>query len=67
MRIKEINNIMDSLLHLRDWKNPLWEIWIKEKLEFNLLTGKNNYKNSDSILELCQERRKWFLERINFL
>ena len=67
MRIKEINNIIDSLLNLRDWRNPLWEIWIKKKLVFNLITGENNYKNSDSILELCQERRNWFLDRIRFL
>jgi len=67
MRIKEINNIIDSLLNLRDWKNPLWEMWIKKKLEFNLLTGENNYDDVDSVLELCQERRNWFLERVHFL
>lgn len=67
MRIKEINNTLDSLLNLRDWKNPLLEIWIKKKLEFNLLTGENSYNDVDSFLELYQERRNWFLERVHFL
>lgn len=67
MRIKEINNLVDSLLSLRNWKNPLWEFSIKKKLKFDLLTGKSNYTRLDSVLELCKEKRSWFLKRISFL
>ena len=67
MRKNEIKGIINDLLDLRSWRNPVSRVWVKEKVVFNLLSGEGNVLEEDSIVELLRERRNWFLERVKSL
>lgn len=67
MKASEIKGIAHDLLNLNDWKNPLDRVWIKEKFEFNLITGEANYEEKDSLHYFYRAKRMWFLKRISEL
>ena len=67
MKKNQIKSIVNDILELENWANPLNEIFSKEKYEMNLLTGKRNFPGKDSITELLLRKRKWFVNRIKNL
>lgn len=67
MKINEINGIIHDLLELESWKNPLGMIWIKNKFEIDLITGKTNQIDKDSLTEIYLNKRKWFIQRVKKL
>ena len=67
MRRKEVNGVAHDLIHLESWKNPLGIFCIKNKFKIDLITGKTNQVEEDSLSELCKNKSKWFLERIKKL
>lgn len=66
MRKSEVLGIVNDLIELRRWKNPLDMVWSDNKIIFNLITGEGNIEE-DSIIELCREKREWFLARVKKL
>lgn len=67
MRKSDINGILYDILDLNNWVNPLYRIKIPEKFEIDLLTGKTNQKEEDSLTEFYNAKRKWFLNRVKKL
>jgi hypothetical protein len=67
MRKKLIPSLMHDLIHLQEDFNPLiaWEV--PNKTEINLLTGKVNLHEEDSVVELLKEKREWFKRRVKKL
>ncbi len=64
MRKKDINGIVNDLLDLRSWENPLNFLYVNPIIEFNLLSGSCSQDEDDSFTELLEEKRKWFLDRV---
>ena len=67
MRKKDINGIMNDLLFLSDWKNPIQLFFIDNKVEVDLINEKISDFENTSLWELYQEKIKWFKERIKKL
>jgi len=67
MRIKEINGLVNDILDLQNWKNPLHLFCVENEYQIDLLTGKHNQNEEDSITELLKYKGKWFKQRINDL
>jgi len=67
MRINQIPGIINDLLDLESWHHPLDNIFPTKKYEINLLTGKQNILEEDSITKLLDSKRKWFVKRIQNL
>ena len=67
MRTKEINGIINDLLELINWKNPMWEIGIKRTYEINLLNGNLNNNLKDDLTKYLSEKYKCFSDRIKEL
>jgi len=65
MRKNQIKSLLHDLINLEDYRNPMHNITIKKRREFDLLTGKNF--GEDSLAEFYKEKRKWFLDRIKKL
>ncbi|MCR4327717.1 MAG: hypothetical protein NUV46_04005 [Nanoarchaeota archaeon] len=69
MRIKEIKGIVNDLMNVSSWKNPLSLLPVQpdKKYEINLPTGKLNVDFEDSITEYLIEKYKWFINRVKNL
>jgi len=67
MKTNQIKSIVHDLIEFNDWKNPIGRVKLSRKYKINLLTGKLNLKETDSITELLEEKRKWFKKRIEDL
>ncbi len=67
MKINQIQGIVNSLLGLSAWRNPLALIKARKKLKINLLSGKMKYGGEDDLSALYKEKREWFLKRIKDL
>lgn len=64
MKIKEIKGISKDLMELGESMNPLRYIWIKNEYEINLITGKLNIREKDTITEFLESKSRWFNNRI---
>jgi len=62
MRSKEIQGIINNLIKLNNYKNPLRNFSLK-KIEANLITGKIQTE-SQTIKEFLQDKISWFKEQI---
>lgn len=67
MRKNQIKGVVHDLLHLLEDFHLLNYIWLKNKFELNLLTGKINYPGDDSISDFFKKKREWFIHRIKSL
>lgn len=67
MKKSQIKGIIHDLLHLEDWKNPIYSVQLKETYEMNLLTGKGNLPQKDSVVEMLKRKSEWFRKRIKDL
>lgn len=71
MRKKDINGIINDLMELISWRNPVHDnmafSFIGNKLTLNLLTGKIEYPEEDSLTKLYREKRDWFVKRVHNL
>lgn len=68
MRTKQIQSIVNDLLELRCWRNPLLAVTLNKKIEFDLIKNKiSNHEGSDSLTELLKEKREWFKQRVKDL
>lgn len=67
MRKKLIPSLMHDLLHLSEDFHPISARAVPNKTEINLLTGKINLTEEDSVVELLKEKREWFKQRIKKL
>ncbi len=67
MRKNQVKGIINDLLNLEDWKNPLQIFFIENKFKINLLNGEIEYLEEDSVSELYKEKINWFIERIKNL
>lgn len=62
MRIKEVNGIVNDLIHLEEDFNPMNYIWIKNKFEINLLTGKKTYSKKDTLTDFTIKKETGLLK-----
>jgi len=62
-----MNGILYDIMDMRGWKNPIGMFRTINKYVLDLLSGKFNWEEEDSITELLEEKRNWFLERIKKL
>lgn len=67
MRKNQIQGIINDFADFRGYENPLNRVWLKNKFEMNLKTGKINYPEKDSILDFYGYKRKWLLGTIKRL
>jgi hypothetical protein len=67
MRKKDVQGIVNDLFFLSDYKSPVRIAPISNKIEINLLTGKINAVEEDSVTDLLKEKRQWFKERVRKL
>ena len=69
MRKSDINGILNDLVDLNNWVNPIAKIKIPFRFEIDLLTGKTNQNQNeiDSLTYFYNAKRKWFLDRIEKL
>lgn len=68
MRKKDIQGIVNDLINLEAWKNPLYWAFVRERRTFDLLSKKiAPEEKGDSISELMEDKRAWFQERIKNL
>ncbi|MCL5730432.1 MAG: hypothetical protein M1165_02595, partial [Candidatus Pacearchaeota archaeon] len=67
MRLKQIRGIIYDMLDLRSYENPLSRISVGNKFEMNLINGRKNYLEEDSIVEFYKNKRKWLLNRVHKL
>jgi hypothetical protein len=67
MRKKLIPSLMHDLIHLQEDFHPAGPLSVPNKTEINLLTGKINISERDSITDLLKEKREWFKKRIKKL
>ncbi|MFW6283024.1 MAG: hypothetical protein ACOC1P_03155 [Minisyncoccales bacterium] len=67
MRKKDINGIINDLLCLNDYKNPLELFFIDKKVEVDLINGEISGIERDSLWEFHKEKIKWFKKRVNEL
>ncbi|MFW5847228.1 MAG: hypothetical protein ACOCUU_03670 [Nanoarchaeota archaeon] len=67
MKKSQIKSIMHNLLDLQDYKNPLQDIFVTNKISINLLTSEIFGIEKDSLYKLYKEKSSWFQNRINDL
>jgi hypothetical protein len=67
MKIGHVQSLLHDLIEFENYKNPLNYIWIKKKIEFNMLTGEFSGDDNDSFKELYEFKRRWFLKRLKKL
>ena len=66
MKKKEMQGIVNDLVELRSWRNPLKRISVKGKATLNLLTRNVSgpIHEKDSLGKLLKEKLEWFKERM---
>jgi hypothetical protein len=64
MHKKEMQEIVNDLLELHSWRQPLKETQTKHKTGINLLTKTITGITEEKIEELLKEKSDWFKQRI---
>jgi hypothetical protein len=65
MKKNQIKSILHDILEFMNYRSPLPMIHFKGKLKFDLISGKTDYNEDDSLTDILKEKRRWFLERVD--
>lgn len=64
MRKKEIKGLVHDLLHYLEWRNPLKDIFLKKKIEVDLISKEVIGSSEDDLFDFYHEKIDWFHDKI---